>query len=74
MKKNDFRGLSAPVPATAAIYMYITIISNIFSKTAWSINAKFHVEPPWEVGKKVHINRPGHMTKMAAMPIYGKNL
>ena len=21
-----------------------------------------------------HINGPGHMTKMAAMPIYGKNL
>ena len=25
-------------------------------------------------GKKVCINGPGHMTKMAAMPIYGKNL
>ena len=23
---------------------------------------------------KVYINGPGHMTKMAAMPIYGKNL
>ena len=28
----------------------------------------------WEGGKKVCINGPGHMTKMAAMPIYGKNL
>ena len=35
--------------------------------------AKFHVEPPWEGGTKVYINDPGHMTKMAAMPIYGKN-
>ena len=25
-------------------------------------------------GTKVYINGPGHMTKMAAMPIYGKNL
>ena len=25
-------------------------------------------------GTKVCINGPGHMTKMAAMPIYGKNL
>ena len=25
-------------------------------------------------GKKVNINGPGHMTKMAVMPIYGKNL
>ena len=35
---------------------------------------KFYVEPPWEGGKKVYINGPCHMTKMAAMPIYGKNL
>ena len=31
------------------------------------------MEPPWEGGTKVFINGPGHMTKMAAMPIYGKN-
>ena len=43
-------------------------------KTAWPIKAKFYVEPPWEGGTKVCINGPGHMTKMAAMPIYGKNL
>ena len=49
--------------------------SNIFSfETAWPIKAKFYVEPPWEGGTKVYINGPGHMTKMAAMPIYGKNV
>ena len=32
------------------------------------------IRPPWEGGTKVCINGPGHMTKMAAMPIYGKNL
>ena len=48
--------------------------SNIFSsETAWPIKAKFYVEPPWEGGTKVYINGPGHMTKMATMPIYGKN-
>ena len=48
---------------------------NIFSSiTALPIKAKFYVEPPWEGGTKVYINGPGHMTKMAAMPIYGKNL
>ena len=48
---------------------------NIFSsETALPIKAKFYVEPPWEGGTKVYINGPGHMTKMAAMPIYGKNL
>ena len=49
--------------------------SNVFSsETAWPVKAKFYVEPPWEGGTKVYINGPGHMTKMAAMPIYGKNL
>ena len=49
--------------------------SNIFSsETAWPIKAKFYLEPPWEGGTKVCINGPGHMTKMATMPIYGKNL
>ena len=48
--------------------------SNIFSsETAWPIKAKFYVEPPWKGGTKVYTNGPGHMTKMAAMPIYGKN-
>ena len=48
---------------------------NIFSsETAWPIKAKLYVEPPWEGGTKVYINGPGHMTKVASMPIYGKNL
>ena len=32
------------------------------------------MEPPWDRGTKVCSNGPGHMTKMASMPIYGKNL
>ena len=32
------------------------------------------MESPWDGGTKVCSNGPGHMTKMAAMPIYGKNL
>ena len=47
---------------------------NISSETALPIKAKFYLEPPWEGGTKVYINGPGHMTKMATMPIYGKNL
>ena len=47
--------------------------SKIFSsETGWPIKAKFYVEPPWEGGTKVYINGQGHMTKMTAMPIYGK--
>ena len=44
-----------------------------FSKTAWPIKAKFYVEPPWVGGTKVCSWHLGHMTKIAAMPIYGKN-
>ena len=48
--------------------------SNIFfSETAWPIEAKFYVEPPC-VGGTIFCSRQlGHMTKMAATPIYGKN-
>ena len=35
---------------------------------------RFRKQPPWERGTKVYINGPGHMTKMATRPIYGKNL
>ena len=48
--------------------------SNIFfSQTVWPIKTKFYVEPPW-VGKTKSCSRHlGHMTKIAATPIYGKN-
>ena len=32
------------------------------------------MESPWDGETKVCSNGPGHMTKMAAMPIYDKNL
>ena len=32
------------------------------------------MESTWDGGTKVCSNGPGYMTKMAAMPIYGKNL
>ena len=48
---------------------------NIFSsETTGHIEAKFHMESPWDEGTKVCSNGPDHMTKMAAMPIYGKNI
>ena len=48
---------------------------NFFSSiTARPIEAKFHVKPPWNKGMNASSNGPGHMTKMTAMPIYGKIL
>ena len=49
--------------------------SNFFSlETARPIEAKFHVELSWDEGTKEYSNCPGHMTSMATIPIYGKNL
>ena len=49
--------------------------SNFFSlETSRPIEAKFHVEPPWDRGLKICSNDLCHMTNMATMPIYGKNL
>ena len=44
------------------------------SETTGPISIKFHMQPQDRGGKKVYIFRPSHMTKMAATPIYGKNL
>ena len=73
MKNVELMRLIAPVPG---LYTCINnhYFSKIFPETTLPINAKFHVEPPWEVGKKVYLNGTGHMTKMATMLVYGKNL
>ena len=53
----------------------VSTFSNFFSlETAWPLETKFHVEPPWDGETKACSNGIGHMTRMAAMPIYGKNL
>ena len=51
-----------------------TFANFFYLETAKLLEAKFHMEPPWDVGTKVCSNGPGHMTNMAAMLIYGKNL
>ena len=53
----------------------MSTFSNIFfSETTGPIEAKFHMEPPWDVGTEIYSNGPGHMTEMVAMSIYGKKL
>ena len=62
-------------PSSVVVIRRLSTISNVFfSETTWPIKAKFYMERPKEGGTKGYINGPGHMTKMAAMPIYGKNL
>ena len=54
---------------------HLSIFSkDFFSVTAESISLKFHMQPPGREEKKLYIFNPVHMTKLAAMPIYGKNL
>ena len=57
--------------------MCVNIFKHLLLRNHWAtgpIKVKFHEEPPWDGGTKVCSAGPGHMTKMATMPIYGKNL
>ena len=56
------------------VRMCVQIFKNFSSETTGPIEAKFHVEPPWDGGTKIYSNGSGHVTNMAAMPIYSKNL
>ena len=53
----------------------ISTFSNVFSlETARPIETKFNVEPPLDGETKAYSNGLDRMTKVAAMPIYGKNI
>ena len=67
-------GCMPPAPWLYTCIKYVNIFKHLLLRNHWLIEVKFHVEPPWDGGTKVCSNGPGHMTKMAAMPIYGKNL
>ena len=57
------------------MYVCISTFLNIFSsETTGPIEAKFHNGASLGWSNKNLLNGAGHMTKMAAMPIYGKNL
>ena len=44
----------------------------VFSQTIDPIELKFHVKTPYDKLAKIYAKYFGHMTKMAATPIYGK--
>ena len=46
----------------------------LFSKTVGRFGTKVQMKAGGRIGMKICTNEVGHMTKMAAMPIYGKNL
>ena len=49
-------------------------ISNDFSGASGRMLLKFHLEPPWDMEMNGCLNGCGPLTKMTAMPIYGRNL
>ena len=57
-----------------SVFRPSTISNDFSSETTEPIATKFHIQPPGPLGKKIYSNGLGHMTNMAAMPIYGKNL
>ena len=49
--------------------------SNLFfTETVGQFGTKAHMKPLGRMGMKIFTNELGHMTNMAAMPIYGKIL
>ena len=52
----------------------LRISNGFFSEASGPMLFRFQVEPPFGWGMKDCQNNRGPFTKMAAMPIYGKNL
>ena len=50
--------------------IYLNIV---FSQTIGPIELKLNVKTPYDKLAKIYAKYFGHMTKMTAMPIYGKN-
>ena len=62
--------LSANVTRIGVPSMYLKIV---FSETIRPIEHKFHMKTRYDKFAKIYTNCFGHMTKMADIPIYGKN-
>ena len=60
-------------PSSSSVRSQFQTSSSTSKKTLGQLKSNFYVEPPWEGGTKGDIKRPG-LAKMAAIPIYGKNL
>ena len=75
MAINKFQrsGLTFDLSAWVAHIGVPSIYYNIvFSQTVGPIELKFHVKTPYDKLAKINAKYFGHMTKMAATPIYGK--
>ena len=67
----EYRQAPSSVRRTSSVHNF----KRLSSETTEPIATKFHIQPPpGPLGKKRCSIGSGHMTNMAAMPIYGKNL
>ena len=64
---------SSVVRRTSSVRHCPHLINIFSSETTGPNKVKFYMELLWDGGTKVCSNGPGHMSKMAAMSIYGKN-
>ena len=62
--------LSAKATHIGVPSIYLNIV---FSETIGPIELTFHQKTPYNKLTKIYANCFGHITKMADMPIYGKN-
>ena len=57
------------------VCMCVNIFKHLFLRNHWANQkSKFHTEPRWDRKMKICSTGPGHMTKIATIPIYGKSL
>ena len=75
LKRIWTSGVGLPLPqGIIHIHVYNHNIQRSSSLKPLGQSVKFHRKHLYEGGTNLIINKPGHMTKMVAMPIYGKNL
>ena len=66
--------LTLPFQPRSLILWSYQYIKTDFSQTIGPIELKFYVKTPYDKLAKIYAKYFGHMTKMGATPIYGKNL
>ena len=52
----------------------ISMLKLVFLKNSWAFGTKIHMKAWGKKGIIIYTDEMGHMTNMATMPIYGKNL
>ena len=60
--------------AIGHVDLSVNILKDFSSENTRPISIKFRMQPLGKGGKKMYIFCPGHITKVATLPIYGKTI